>query len=326
MFDDPRELTPEEMMPKSLTEEAEARLEELNVGGEIIESPAPQVPMVRSSNLRTMAMSVPVEEMQVGLAKWKEKRDALREFILAELKEGTHYGFPPGCEPKTQKIDGKLHYGVWSKGRDGAKGAYKWYPPEQWTPKPPLYAAGAALVADLFSLVAVYDADEIGWQQLGSPKGTFIYRCRLYPREEVQTPETLVGEGRGARKVGQKGGDENNAVKMAMKSSLVSAVIDAFGLRDLFTQDDPPPAPQYETPEGDDSAPHAAGRDDRFRVVCSKDLSALWEAWSGWQGNETKEQFEAWCHEKCGRKFNHREPKQWKVDEFKKLMQEVQPG
>jgi hypothetical protein len=46
-----------------------------------------------------------------------------------------------------------------------------------------------------------------------------------------------VGEGRGARSLKKDGGDVNKAIKMAEKSSMVSAVLRTGALSDVFTQD-----------------------------------------------------------------------------------------
>lgn len=273
-----------------------------------IEQPKPSRALV---DFRQGFMSLPVEVMQRALAEYKERRETFREWLRSQLLEGTHYGFPPGCEPKVQiESDGTKTYGVYSKG------SYKFYPESQWKPKPSFYKAGADFVCDLLNLIDVYDADMDGWEQLGKPPNTFVYRCRLYPKGSIQTPEACVGEGRGARKVGQKGGDENNAIKMAKKAAKVDAVLNAFGLADLFTQDleDGGDKPErHGNPEGNKKAPAADTRKNRV-PVSRQDVEGLLAGFSQRFGCDVKaepEKFVAWVEQMTGRTFNTRQSAEW---------------
>lgn len=207
------------------------------------------------TEMRDQMLAVPVEKLQKGLAQYDDWRKTFREWLLSHMTPGVHFGVPPGCEAKR---DERGWIGIWNKNADngkGGKGAYVFYPPEQWQAKPSLYKAGANLIIDLMQLVDVYESDEVAWKMMGSPQGTVVRSCRLYPKGKPQTPETLRGHGTGARVVGQKGGDANNCIKMADKNALVAAVINGFALSDLFTQDiedQKPPAhenpPAAETP------------------------------------------------------------------------------
>src|SRR6478672_710147 len=80
------------------------------------------------ADLRHAMMSLPVEHQATMLAEFKERRDYFREWLLKQLRQGLHYGIPPGCEPK-RDAQGNL--------KDN---------PEQWTHKPTLYAAGADFI------------------------------------------------------------------------------------------------------------------------------------------------------------------------------------
>jgi len=187
-------------------------------------------PEVHIGDARSMLMNMPVEQMIVAQQEYIERRKQFRDWIKSQMVEGLHYGFSPGCEPK---INDNGEYGVWN----GKTQKMMWYPPSQWVVKPSLYKAGAEFVTDLMNLLPVYTADKPAWEMLGSQPGVFVIRCQLYPKGSQHVPENLVGEGLGCRKVGQKGGDENNAVKMASKSAMVCAVLNSYGLSDLFTQD-----------------------------------------------------------------------------------------
>lgn len=216
---------------------------------------------------------LPVLEMRQALKEYDEMRDEFRAWLLKKMKLGVHYGYVPGCEPKPDpNIPG--NFLVWN----AKKSSYQSVPPDQWTPSYGLYKKGADLIVDVTRLVDTYAADMEGWEQLGKPIGTFVYGCYLYPKGSTFVDENLIGEGRGCRKVGQKGGDENNAIKMAKKSAKVDAAINAWGLSDLFTQDledlSPPSPP--DAPEQDPKAAKAQARGQR---VTKENLVQLYKAW-----------------------------------------------
>lgn len=218
-------------------------------------------------DLRSNFLSMTPEHMEASLADYDARRKVFRDWLKGKLVEGTHYGYPPGCEPESGMINGVLHY----------KNRGKWYPATQWTPKPSLYKPTADMLCECLALRDEYDADMDAWKQLGEPNGTFVIRCRLIS----MTSGELIGEGRGVRKNGQKGGDENNAIKMAKKSAKLDAVINALGISDLFTQDEPAEPPQYDNPAHDEAAPRAATRGNR---VVESDLRALIDSWKEMRG------------------------------------------
>jgi hypothetical protein len=227
--------------------------------------------------------------MMKGLAEYAERRRAFRDWLLAQLNEGVHFGIPPGCEPKTQvQANGEVWYGVWQRG-----GSYTFYPPSQWKPKPSLYKAGADFILDLMGARDEYESDLAAWEQLGKPAGTFVRKCRLYSK---QTGE-FMGEGTGARRLGAKGGDENNAIKMADKAAKVAAVLNTWGLADLFTQDledksTPPPA--HDNPDADPNAPKADARGERVTPAQLKALVGEWRKTKADLTKPEKEQREDW--------------------------------
>jgi hypothetical protein len=269
------------------------------------------------SDLRQFAMALPSDRIQEGLEEYAERRKAFRDWLKSKLVEGIHYGYPPGCEPK---YDDKGNQLVWMKG------GYKAMPESQWTFKPSFYKAGADFVCDLMGLRDEYKADMDGWAQLGSPKETFVYACYLYSKSTGE----LIGEGRGVRAVGQKGGDANNAIKMAKKSSKVDAVLNAYGLADLFTQDiedTPPGPPKHENPDRNQNAAKATPRSKRqteqLYNECDKfDVAHVFTQWlvqnPATDGNmdAAREKFQGWVEVIVDRKFPTRNVAAWKHSEI----------
>lgn len=149
-----------------------------------------------------------VEQQDVALTEYKKRRDHFRKWLLAQLVEGNHYGFPPGCEPK--KVNRK-----------------------QWQAKPSLYKAGALFIAELLNVRANYESDMVAWEMMGKPAGVIVRKCRLVNPSDG----AFLGEGTGSYAVGRKKMDDNAAMKMADKTAVVAAVINTFALSDLFTQD-----------------------------------------------------------------------------------------
>lgn len=238
------------------------------------------------ADLRAMAMSVPKETMLAGLAQHIDKRKAFRTWLKEQMTEGVHYGVPPGCEPMAETKNGIKGLNIRARG-----GEFKWYPESQWTPKSSLYQAGADFIIELMGLLPKFEADEIGWKQLGSVAGQFVYKCILFSKSNNEE----VGEGLGARKAGQKGGDENNAIKMCCKCAKVAAVINAYGLSDLFTQDmEDMPTPNPNPAENKDT-PNVGTREERKQtstqaapVVSMDELKELSTRWVSDKGTGDK--------------------------------------
>lgn len=196
------------------------------------------------SDLRGMAMLMPSEQMSVALAEYKDRRQTFRKWLLEQLRQGVHYGYPPGCEPR-----GNVR-------------------PEQWTNKPSLYKAGADFMCDLMGVRDEYEADTAAWEQLGKRDGTFVMACRLVSRKTGE----VIGEGRGAFADGQKKMGANAALKMAKKCAKVDAVINSWGLSDLFTQDvedgDATPRPRRSSkPTASASPTHFNELKDGFKSI-----------------------------------------------------------
>jgi len=165
------------------------------------------------------------------LAEYRDRRANFRKWLLDQLKEGVHYGFPPGTLPESRKINGITHFS--SKSKNGTN----WIPETQWRPKPSLYKAGADFVIELMACRDSYSPDKDVWQMMGGNKNEVCMRCDLY--DNVSGNKIADGHGFGSR--GDKGDWDgkqgNSAIKMASKRAKVAAVLNAFGLADLFTQD-----------------------------------------------------------------------------------------
>lgn len=245
-------------------------------------------------DLRQGAMMMTVEAMQAALAEYSSRRKTFRDWLRLHLVEGVHYGYPPGCAP----------------GRADEK---------QWKAKPSLYKAGADFVCDLMGLRPEYAADNEAWAQLGSQKEYFVIACRLYSRSTGE----LLGEGRGVRKVGQKGGDANNAIKMAEKSAKVSAVLNIYGLSDLFTQDiEDPIDPPHDNPAPREDAPKVKPRGERGADETVKaEVSRLLEAWKSHRPlkEQSRDKWAAWVHEQTGDTFDVFKPAHWTADAMMKV-------
>lgn len=221
-------------------------------------------------------MMVPLAVAERGLAEYDEIRDYFRRWLLAKLVRGVHYGFAPGCEPKWCDASGNelprdraTHTKSYSNG--------KWYVTSmlQWMPKEGLYKAGAQTICDVLWSRPEFEADMDTWRQLGEPKGVIVLRCRIISK----ITDRELGQGGGIRREGQKGGDANNALKMAEKSAQCNAVINAYGLSDLFAQDteEGDTQPPHDNPAANPVAPKQQPRGSRVTSQQIKALSARWK-------------------------------------------------
>lgn len=250
-------------------------------------------PSPELADLRDAAMRLPLEEIAGLLANYKDRRNTFREWLMKQLVLGVHYGVPPGCEPK-----GNVR-------------------PEQWRHKPSLYKAGAEFVCDLMNVRARYTADLDASQQLGEAKPNskgeaskyFVYKCELVSRSTGE----VVGEGTGARRLGDKGGDVNNSVKMAQKNAMVAAVLNSYSLSDLFTQDFEPP--QYDNPEQAAGAAQARPRGER---ITGKMLNAELQRWLSYVSPEgTMDEWAEWVRGVTKRNECFERPAVWNMDDMK---------
>jgi hypothetical protein len=139
------------------------------------------------------------DDLEQALTRWTAQRQIVQRFLKHQLIAGTDYY--------------QLRIG---KGES----------------KPSLSKAGAEKVLSWLKWSASFTPDTGTWEMLGRPTNLVCYVCHLHTRSGE-----VVGEGRGARSVTKDNGDINKAIKMAEKSSMVSAVLRTGALSDCFTQD-----------------------------------------------------------------------------------------
>jgi hypothetical protein len=192
------------------------------LGDAMTEDPSPYIPEPDEATVAvleppraTRALTpAPAQEddLEQALATWTAQRKVVQRFLKQELHANVDY--------YQLKIGGK-------------------------DTKPSLSKAGAEKVTGWLKLQASFAPDTGTWEMLGRPQDLVCYVCTLRTRSGE-----IVGEGRGARSVKKDGGDVNKAIKMAEKSSFVSAVLRTGCLSDVFTsdledmQDTPEPQPR----------------------------------------------------------------------------------
>jgi hypothetical protein len=191
-----------------------------------------------------------VDDLEAALQVWTTERAVVQRFLKTQMHEGNDF------------------YSLRIKGRET---------------KPVLSKAGSEKFLGLLQLHASFTQDTATWTMLGQPEGTLCYVCTLHNRNGE-----VVGEGRGARTIGQDGGDINKAIKMACKSAQVDAVLRTGALSDCFTQDLDDATPEQAKdaqPSADlrrriwarvqEVAPEATTREDVTRVIMERTGLAL---------------------------------------------------
>ena len=229
------------------------------------------------TDLRGTIMLLDVPTMQVALAEFTERRNAFRLWLYKNLEQGVHYGFPPGCKPAGTDL-------------------------KQWQAKPSLYKSGADYLCELMGWRPTFENDVTTWEMLGKPECVCL-KAFLWNSEGKE-----VGQGRGARRKGEKSMEINATIKMAEKCAKVDAVINALSLSDLFTQDIEDLKPRHENPVADESQPKQKPRSERVRSDEIKAQSDLWKS------NNRDAGFEEWSgfvHKATGVAFDPRKPEQW---------------
>jgi hypothetical protein len=100
--------------------------------------------------------------------------------------------------------------------------------------KETLKKPGAEKLCRLFDTHPIWKMDIESWVMLGKPKDTICMICYIVDNKTGK----IIGEGRGAEKVGNKQRDTNKTIKNAEKCSIVDAALYTFMLSEKFTQDD----------------------------------------------------------------------------------------
>jgi hypothetical protein len=100
--------------------------------------------------------------------------------------------------------------------------------------KSTLRKPGAEKVCRMFNTHPQWVKDADTWEMAGKPVGVIFLICQIVDNETGK----VIGEGRGAAKIGEKARDANKTIKNAEKCSLVDAALYTFMLSEKFTQDD----------------------------------------------------------------------------------------
>lgn len=100
--------------------------------------------------------------------------------------------------------------------------------------KKTLKKPGAEKLCRMFNTHPTWLRDTDSWESSGKPAGTIFLICRIIDNETGQ----IIGEGRGAAKIGETGRDANKTVKIAEKRAIVDAALYTFMLSEFFTQDE----------------------------------------------------------------------------------------
>ena len=94
-----------------------------------------------------------------------------------------------------------------------------------------LSKGGAEKLCSIYNLSAFFEKDKDTMSAFSHIAGLIAYVCTLSRNGVVQ------GQGRGCSTLAKCENDPNKAIKMAEKSSYISATIRTTGLSDIFTQD-----------------------------------------------------------------------------------------
>lgn len=170
-------------------------------------------------------------QFKAGLKRQGENRNALMTWIKGEMTEGVDYG--------------KIHV----VSRDKCPKGKFCENPHHFS-KDSLFKPGAEKIVGMMGFRAIWPT-LIQYEQAaieGRQIQQVALRCQL-----VDKSGSIISEGWGARTLQQDSGDLNKAVKMAKKSGLIDAVLNAGGLSEVFTQDveDLPPGALGDDPPFD---------------------------------------------------------------------------
>ena len=153
------------------------------------------------------------EELQAAIDRRQENRQKLLDWIKGQLKDGTDYG--------------RIHFVKKDACPDGARCTNKAH-----FSKPSLWKAGAEKIAGMLGFRAVWPELQAELAHIRAGLEVICLRCQL-----LDQAGRIVSEGVGARSLQADYGDVNKALKMAKKSGLIDAVLNAGGLSEVFTQD-----------------------------------------------------------------------------------------
>ncbi len=206
------------------------------------------------------AFDIKPSSFQAGLARRGKNRNALMDWIRDALVEGTDWGrihvIKKDVCDAGKYCDNPYHFS-----------------------KPSLWKAGAEKIAGMMGLRATWPNLDSELEMLRGGGDIIYLKCQL-----LEMGGNTVSEGIGARSLKQDYGDANKALKMAKKSSLIDAVLNAGGLSEVFTQDveDMPPesfpdngSDPYQ--KGEDRVDHALPRGNVHPVSTHCPIGREWK-------------------------------------------------
>ena len=230
------------------------------------------VPQVRS------AFDLAPQQFKAGLDRRKKNRDALMDWIRESLVEGTDWG--------------RIHVIKKDVCPDG-----KWCSNAYHFSKPSLWKAGAEKISGMMGLRPTWPTLDAEIDRLREGAKIVILKAQL-----LDLAGSVVSEGVGARGLDQDNNDVNKSLKMAKKSSLIDAVLNAGGLSEVFTQDVEDMKPEDFGEGGAD--PYQKGEDridSAMPAHSGKPLSThcpIGKEWRNVPWEEVDEGFLSWILEK----------------------------
>jgi hypothetical protein len=195
----------------------------------VTQQPAGQIVQVRS------AFDMAPQQFKAGLDRRKKNRDALMDWIRESLVEGTDWGRIHVVKKETCP-DGKY-----------CSNSYHFS-------KPSLWKSGAEKIAGMMGLRSTWPNLDEEIERIRQGAEVVILKAQL-----LDINEAAVSEGVGARSLEADFKDINKTLKMAKKSSLIDAVLNAGGLSEVFTQDVEDMKPENFDQGGSD--PYQSGED-----------------------------------------------------------------
>lgn len=221
------------------------------------------------------AFDIAPGKFKQGLKRRGTNRTTLMEWLRTELKDGIDWGrihvVKKEICPKGKHCDNPYHFS-----------------------KPSLWKSGAEKLAGMMGLRSTWPNLDAELESIRSGSKVILLKCQL-----LDMRGNPVSEGVGARNLDQDSGDPNKALKMAKKSSLIDAVLNAGGLSEVFTQDveDMNPAHFPDEPVAD---PYQQGEDrvdGAFPKHSSKPVAThcpIGREWKGTPWGEVDDGFLNW--------------------------------
>jgi hypothetical protein len=165
-------------------------------------------------------LDLPTEQFSTGLARRKQNRQLLLDWLRTALVDGVDFG--------RVHIASKDKCSLAKAGR--AKECTNQY---HWS-KPCLFKPGAEKITGMLGMTVHYPSLSAYETAVlaQNPISVILMRCELHDAQGH-----VVAEGVGARSLSQDYVDINKSLKMAVKSAHIDATLRLAGLSEVFTQD-----------------------------------------------------------------------------------------